>query len=256
MKVRFERWLVKFLGLKRVQLEVPGPAVMDLPVGELLTTAIARFGCYEKETVHRVLELLRVNKYFLDVGGHFGQYTVAAAAALMPGGYVVTVEPSPQNYLELLGNIRLNRNRNVYPVLAAAAGSDGLLALEPGENSSSSRTTETVVGGVTLVPAIRLVDLVRRLGIPRIDVVKMDVEGSEPKTLDGLLADGLPLPRHIIFEYVPHRFPSGREVAARLQRIGYTLRQVTGAPFHADQKPVNDNVWAELDQETPCCTGR
>jgi len=254
MKVRFERWLGQLLRLRRVRLPIPGPAMMDLPVGELVTTAIAKFGCYEKETVNRVLELVKTSQYFLDVGGHFGQYTVAVAAALGPGGRVVTVEPNPQNYLELIRNIQLNGSTNVYAVLAAASGTEGLLALDSGAggNSGSSCTSEGVVGGGTIVPAFRLADLLRRLGIPRVDVVKLDIEGFEPEALDGLLMESLSLPRHIIFEYLPQFFPTGHEVVERLRKKGYTLWQVTGATFDPSRAPVNDNVWATLDLEMAC----
>jgi FkbM family methyltransferase len=223
--------------------------VLDLPVGELVTTGVARFGCYEKETVELVVRLLKVSRYFVDVGGHFGLYTLAAAKALGPEGRVVTVEPNPENYLELLGNIQLNDCTNVYPVLAAAGAADGVVGLQVGTkgNTGSTRTCDHLLGGGILVPSLRLADLLPRLGVPQADVVKMDVEGSEPAVLDGLLVESMPLPKHIIFEYLLDHFATGRAVAERLSTRGYKLRQVNGHAFDPDKVPVNDNLWAALE---------
>lgn len=251
MKVRLERWLARGLRLRRIQLPIPGPAVLDLPVGEHLTYAVAKLGCYEKQTLTRILELCRTAECFLDVGGQFGQFTLAASAALPPGGRVVTVEPNPQNYLELCQNLALNRRANVFPVMAAAGEQDGFLRLVPNTvgNTGSTQTQPDVKPGAMVVPAIPLAELLRRLDVSRVDVMKMDVEGFEPVVLRGLFRSGAPKPRHIFFEYLPTSFDSCDETVAILRGAGYSIRQVTGEPFADGIRPVEDNLWACLESE-------
>lgn len=249
MKVRLERWLARGLRLRRIQLPIPGPAVLDLPVGEHLTYAVAKLGCYEKQTLTRILDLCRTADCFLDVGGQFGQFTLAVSGVLPPSGRVVTVEPNPQNYLELCRNLTLNRRTNVFPVLAAAGDQDGFLRLMPNTdgNTGETQTQPDVQPGAMVVPAIPLAELLRRLDVPHVDVMKMDVEGFEPTVLRGLFRPGSPKPRHIFFEYLPEGFESCCETVALLRQEGYTIRQVTGEQFTDGVKPVDDNLWACLE---------
>lgn len=251
MKVRLERWLARGLRLRRIQLPIPGPAVLDLPVGEHLTYAVAKLGCYEQQTVTRILDLCRTADCFLDVGGQFGQFTLAVSGVLPPNGRVVTVEPNPQNYLELCRNLALNRRTNVFPVLAAAGEVDGFLRLVPNAagNTGSTHTQQDVQPGAMVVPAIPLAELLRRLNVPQVDVMKIDVEGFEPTVLRGLFRPGTPKPRHIFFEYFPKGFDSCAETVALLRGAGYSIRQVTGEPFADGMKPADDNLWASLEPE-------
>jgi FkbM family methyltransferase len=248
-KLRVERWLATALRLRRVRLPIPGPAVLDLPMGEHLTTAIARGGCYEKTSLELVLSLCRTADCFVDVGAQFGQYTLAVSAVLPPQGRVVAVEPNPVNYLGLCRNLELNARSNVLPVLAAAGEQNGLLRLEPAPAGNTGKTTTRpdVRCGSMIVPSYRLSDLLRQLNIDYVDVVKMDVEGFEPAVLRGLLDSSLPPPRHIIFEFIPQVFPSGLEAMRLLDDAGYRIRQVSGEQFITGKKPLDDNLWATLD---------
>ena len=251
MKVRFERWLATGLRLRRVRLPIPGPALLDLPVGEHLTYAVAKLGCYEKETLSRVLELCKTANCFLDVGGQFGQYTLAVSGTLPPGGRVVTVEPNPQNYLEICRNLARNARTNVYAVLAAAGEQEGFLRLIPNTagNTGSTQTKPDIQAGEMIVPAVPLGELLRRLGVTKVDVMKIDVEGFEPAVLRGLFTAGTPKPRHIVFEYYPEGFNTSDVTVSILWGEGYRIRQVNGEPFKPGEKPIDDNLWAALDEE-------
>lgn len=249
MKLRLERWLARGLGLRRVRLGIPGPAVLDLPIGEHLTNAVAHLGCYERATLERVMELCATAQCFLDVGGQFGQFTMAASAVLPTGGRVITVEPNPQNYLELCRNLTLNNRTNVYPILAAATDVEGFLRLVPQTvgNTGSTYTRSDIRAGEMIVPALPLAELLRRLAVDRVDVMKMDIEGAELAALRGLFSGGI-RPRHIFFEHLPETFANCDETLALLTSEGYGFRQVDGQPFDPIRKPLDDNLWAELER--------
>jgi FkbM family methyltransferase len=250
MKLRVERWLASLLRLRRIVLPIPGPALLDLPVGEHLTYAVARDGCYEGITLNKVLELCRTAECFLDVGGQFGQYTLAVSAVLPAGSRVVTVEPNPQNYIELCRNLSLNQRTNVYPILAAGSDHEGFLRLVPNTtgNTGATLTHPDIHPGAMIVPAFPLGELLRRLNVSKVDVLKIDVEGFEPMILRGLFQPGTPKPRHIFFEYLPAVFDTCDETVALLQKEGYSIRQVDGEPFQNRQKTADDNLWAYLDE--------
>lgn len=249
MKKRVERWLARGLLLRRAQLPIPGPAILDLPMGEHLTNAVAALGCYERATLVPILELCRGASCFVDVGAQFGQFTLAVSAVLAPHGKVVAIEPNPQNYLELCRNLSLNKRTNVYPVLAAVAEHDSFLRLVP-ENRGNTGATSTELelrGGQMTVPALPLAEILRRLNIASVDVMKLDVEGFEPQALRGLFGSDRLKPKCIFFEYLPATFTSGDETVSLLRQNGYSVRQVSGEPFHDSQKPLDDNLWASLD---------
>jgi FkbM family methyltransferase len=250
MKIRLERYLAKGLGLKRVQASIPGPAVLDLPVLDVLTFNVIRHGCYEPLTLQLILTLVQSAGVFVDVGAHFGQFALAASAVIAPGGKVVAIEPNPGNYLELVRNVRLNGRGNVFPVLAAASGATGLIGFDdpgiPGNTCIAAVTNEIRVGEMT-VSAFRLADILRILGLPGADVVKIDAEGHDSAVLDGLLGSDMPPPPHIIFEYLPRIFPqAAATVVPKLRERGYHLRDVTGKTFDPALTPPEYNVWASL----------
>lgn len=246
MKLRAERWLARGLRLRRVRLPIPGPAVLDLPVGEHLTTAVARGGCYERTTLDLILGLCRTANCFLDVGAQFGQFTLAVSGVLPPGGRVVAVEPNPQNYLGLCRNLELNRRTNVYPVLAAAGDRTGLLRLVPETtgNTGKTMTRPDIQAGSLIVTSYRLPELLRQLDVPAVDVMKVDVEGFESAVFRGILGSDYPPPRHVVFEFIPAAFADAHEAVRVLQEAGYTIRQVNGDPFVPGGKPLEDNLWA------------
>jgi FkbM family methyltransferase len=248
MKVRLEAWLARGLRLRRAQLPIPGPAVLDLPVREHLAIAIARDGCYECATLERIVDLCRGASSFLDIGAQFGQFTLAVSAVLSSHGRVVAVEPNPQNYLELCANLALNGRTNVYPVLAAAAQRDSLLRLVPQTRGNTGETTtrSDLRSGEMIVPALSLTEILRHLEVTCVDVMKLDVEGFESEVLRGLFQGGGPKPRHVFFEYLPERFDTCEETVTLIHSAGYSIRQVNGAPFKPQDQPVDDNLWASL----------
>lgn len=68
--------------------------------------------------------------------------------------------------------------------------------------------------------------LMRELGDARVDIIKMDIEGAEHRTLASLLADG-PLPSVLCVEFDQPQ-PVRQVVSAvrRLQSVGYALNKI------------------------------
>lgn len=68
--------------------------------------------------------------------------------------------------------------------------------------------------------------LIDELGDSRVDIIKMDIEGAEQRTLTSLLADGV-LPSALCVEFDQPQ-PLRRVVAAvrKLQAVGYTLNKI------------------------------
>ena len=98
-----------------------------------------------------------------------------------------------------------------------------------------------------IVPAIPLAELLKRLNVISVDVMKIDIEGFEPEVLRSFFSSGFPKPKHIFFEYFPFGFPTCDETVSVIRSAGYSIQQVNGKPFEPPKKPLDDNLWAELN---------
>jgi FkbM family methyltransferase len=125
----------------------------------------------------------REGEVYVDVGGYAGFYSIAAARAVGPTGRVIVLEPEPNNRRQLERNLALNgiANCQVFPLAAwSLSGSvgwhqDDHPVWHKVEASESARA----------VDAVSIDDLVRQLSLPRVDWIKMDIEGGEVEALKG-----------------------------------------------------------------------
>ncbi len=147
---------------------------------------IAR-GEYEPETTRLLRHLLKPGAHFVDVGAHIGYYTLLAAAVVGPRGRVWAFEPAPDTYRLLLEEVRRNGLTNVQAerLAVGSASKEAPFFLHPARGKSSlyqgAGTGEPII-----VPMTSLDAYFRVRGHPRVDVVKMDIEGGEVEALVGM----------------------------------------------------------------------
>lgn len=127
----------------------------------------------------------------LDLGGYSGLTSIAFSKEVGGSGRVITLEPDPANFAAAKTNLethsKVNGLDNVDLLQLAAAGERGVMRLSAEGAMGSAEVT--VVGShrseVIEVETITLQDLVDRLGLPKVDFVKIDIEGSEVNVLAG-----------------------------------------------------------------------
>jgi FkbM family methyltransferase len=126
---------------------------------------------------------------FIDVGAHVGKYALKVAKA-NPASLVIAIEPGKLQFNALIDGIRKNNLKNVIPLNIAAWDSAARLKLRV----YSAIDTSTVVDEfdcfgrlirIENVEARPLDDVVKELGLGRVDWVKIDVEGAELHVLRG-----------------------------------------------------------------------
>ena len=126
----------------------------------------------------------------LDLGANVGYYSLLASRLTGKTGKVFAFEPEPRNYRILQRNIELNNYTNIYAFQKAVSDENTSLTLHISEKDSGAHTirptqVEREFENEVNVEVVRLDDfLIEKAG--SVDVVKMDIEGSEPKALAGM----------------------------------------------------------------------
>ena len=185
-------------------------------------------GEHDPNISHFLRRIVRKGEVVLDVGARFGEYTVPLALAIGPSGHVYALEALKANHEVLLQNIQLNGLTNVTPVRAAVADRttelDAPACAAPGNYSLASNSPSR-----TTIPAWSLDDFCRHYKIDHVDLMVIDIEGSETLALRGarnLLCSGRV--RTVVCEVNP----------SWLCRMGSSARELYGE-FQACQLTVS-----------------
>lgn len=177
---------------------------------------------------------LRPGMVAIDVGANWGLHTLLLSRLVGPTGHVVALEPYPPAFAELQWHVRANRCENVTPVPMAAGDRDGEAWFVPGLSASEGRLADPPlngepVGNCLRVEILRLDTLVSRLGLNRLDLIKIDVEGAEGKVLRG--AEQVTARFRPVFVIDLHTPEQDLLVGRWLTERGYRLKRLSGPPI-------------------------
>jgi len=162
-------------------------------------------GWYEPPVSAIFSSLCRSEGCVIDVGANVGWYTFLAARRVGPNGLVLAYEPERENAQLLARTLHENPRRQVHLSTECLSDHEGDERLFLSEEAASFHSIARPVGPRSVtVPCTQVDTVVRARGIPRVDVLKVDVEGGEPKVLRGALASiRRGVVRHIILEWRP-----------------------------------------------------
>lgn len=156
----------------------------------------------------------------LDLGANRGRFSQVVSE--LSGARCIAVEPSPEL------SAAISESALVTRVQCAIAGRDGALPFHLSSRPlESSARPEAEVGarGTIVVPAMTIESLATSLGLLRVDVIKMDIEGMEIEALDACGDDFLKGVGQLSIEF--HDF-IGLTPATEVRRV---VRRLTGLGF-------------------------
>lgn len=175
----------------------------------------------------------RTVRHIVDVGANIGVFA-QAAALYCPSAEIICFEPSAGTYEKL-------KSRAVSRTVckkAAVGAQSGTATLHIAENAFSStlrppseacknlygKAVEPT-GATEEVPVVTLAQIIQEHHLPKIDLLKVDVEGFEPQVLEGA---GKYLASHvqrIMLEASVARLtlPGVLEMLQTLERLGFVL---------------------------------
>jgi FkbM family methyltransferase len=192
---------------------------------------------------------LRSTPLIVDGGANIG-VSVAYFTTLYPDARLMAFEADGPTFEVLSKNCARNGWRNVSLYQHAVHRTDGVLPFfgyEAGSLVSSFRRemSGSAPARITDLPTVRLSTFIEQ----PVDLLKLDIEGSELAVLEDLAESGkLALVEQIILEYHHHIVPSEDRLGALLalfesHGFGYELRAPARLPFAAG-RPQNFMMYA------------
>lgn len=177
------------------------------------------YGEYSEGEIELFRQLLRPGDVAIDVGANIGALTVPMARLVQPGGAVVAFEPQRAIFDVLCNNLRLNTLTNINAFRRAVGSTTGVIRVPALDYARPDN-----FGGVSLGAAngeeVQLVTI-DSLGVPRLRLLKVDVEGMEHDVVTGARAT---IERLKPALYVENDRPErSRQLISLLFDLGYRL---------------------------------
>jgi len=143
-------------------------------------------GRFERAEMELCRSFLRPDSIVVDIGANIGLHSVAFADAV-PHGAVISVEPSPATYLQLLRNVA--PLGNVMTINCALSSETGVTNFFVSTDSAYSGIKDTGLKSIRKqirIPCYTGDHVISSLRVGRIDFLKIDVEGFETAVILGL----------------------------------------------------------------------
>ena len=167
------------------------PYVFDAPLSESVGRSLFLYGVYEPLATDVFSSLLAPGDSAIDVGAHYGDFTLVAAAKVGTSGSVLAFEPQDEVRAVLENNVRINgiRQVRVFPdALGDRTGEARLYTASNVLHTGGASLSAAHVGQsdrYAVVPVRRLDDVVPDATRSAFRAIKIDVEGAEAAVLRG-----------------------------------------------------------------------
>jgi FkbM family methyltransferase len=195
---------------------------------------------YEQFEIHNAVRLLGARRaHFgdgvvaIDCGANLGVHTLEWARSMTGWGSVLAIEAQERIFYALAGNIALNNCFNARAIFAAVAATDGTMRiptpdyLTPGTFGSlelRQSATNEFIGQAIDYSDDKLTTIrtfaIDSLELPRLDLIKIDVEGMELDVLEGARTT---IARHHPIIVVEQLKTDAAQLVAALTAHGYRL---------------------------------
>ncbi len=201
------------------------------------------YGEFSEGEVDLFRQLLRPGDTVLEAGANIGAHTVFLAQAVGPQGRVLGYEPQ-RAIFDLL---RINLEANALPWadarLAALGSTVGTIRVPPLDYSAADNFGGVSMGGTA--GELVAVETIDGLDLPRLKLLKIDVEGMETDVLRGATAT---IWRTRPYLYVENdREENSSQLIAVIQSLGYRLWWHAPALFNPGNFAGNsDNVFGTV----------
>jgi FkbM family methyltransferase len=151
-------------------------------------------GRHQHGEIRFVQSILQPNMVFVDMGANQGEFTVVAAS-LLPQGQVMSFEPLASIRRDLEKNIALNGFKNVQVYACGVSDKVGEVPIYTSSDTTRQQSFHEGLGTlyktdyrseqIDVIKLRKFDDIFEESGLKRLDMIKLDIEGSELYALQG-----------------------------------------------------------------------
>ena len=197
-------------------------------------------GIVIKETFEdKVYRYYPINKgdVVLDIGAYIGTYTLVAATAVGESGMVIAIEPDNRNMKYCQDNCAKYGNITyINKTISNKPGKEKLYL----SSGSACHSLVFYHNKSIEVESTTIDELVNELKLPKVNLIKMDIEGANLLALEGA-EEMLKRPEVKLAIAAYHKQPNGKPelpyVANLLENKGFTVHQRKGY-LYAEKKHI------------------
>jgi len=155
-----------------------------------ISLELTRFGIHEPVTTQVVKEKIKKGMVCLDCGGNLGYYATLESKLVGKEGRVIAIEPSPVNIRYLKKNLELQGQDNFEVHNLACGNEDGEITFVVHKISNMCRIanegeSESEDKKFITIPVKKLDTFLQDKKLNRLDLIRMDIEGSELRLFEG-----------------------------------------------------------------------
>jgi FkbM family methyltransferase len=194
---------------------VPGTDLIKFNIRDNYETDMIVVNEIWKENVYEVKDThFNRGGVVIDIGANIGTFSIYAANF---GATVYSIEPEPHNLEALKRNIEINKMQDkVYPCPYAISDYKGTAVIHDSGGGSSIKDDGVFGAEVEVMPLDNFFQLYH---INDVDVLKIDVEGSEVEIILGASKENLQKCKYITMEF---DIRSGRQMGEMVQKLSET----------------------------------
>jgi FkbM family methyltransferase len=223
-------YLMRKLGIRRnISIPTVWGGRFDGVLPEGVSAEIWRSGSFELPVSLTLLHFLKEGGTYVDIGAHFGYFSLLASKLVGQTGRVVSVEAMPSTFGYLKNNVERNGTYKNVSLFQGAAYSErtqlefrdfGVVASSL-NSAFTARDSGHIIkdhGQVVKVEAHKADDIIATHNLKKIDLIKIDAESSEQFVLMGL-AKTLKTQKPAIVMEVGDSDPTGNSVEMLLSAL-------------------------------------
>lgn len=188
------RWM-KYLRMKKPEIMkwLDGLVLRIYPKNEVFRALYVR-GIYDPNTSVVIDALLPKNGVFIDAGANMGYSSLLASRKVGSEGRILAIEPSSRDFIRLVDNVNINELHDVISCYKIAFSdqngkADIMIASDERSGLNTLGTEFATKGiekvGTESVEKITIDEFVEKENVKTVDVIKLDIEGSEFAALSG-----------------------------------------------------------------------
>lgn len=181
--------------------------------------SLALYGEYCEAESRVFTQLCRPGDFAVEAGANIGVHTVPMAKAVGAKGRVVAFEPQRVVFQTLCANVALNSLMNVECHWAAVGDGPGTVKIPDFDYQKKGNFGGIAVDGFSKGRDVPVVALDKFLDLPRLRLLKIDVEGMEDKVLAGARET---LSKHRPYVYLENdRVEKSEALIRQIMEFGY-----------------------------------